>query len=80
MTETGISAKSAPTPVWQEWEDATGKHAGWVTPGVTPSTSTATAVKPTGNIVPVTAGNKTVRLDQSGAGGFETAINQLTKA
>lgn len=68
MTETGISAKSAPTPVWQEWEDSTGKHAGWVTPGVTPSTSTATAVKPTGNIVPVTAGNKTVRLDQSGAG------------
>ena len=80
LTETGISAKSAPTPVWQEWEDATGKHAGWVTPGVTPSTSTATAVKPTGNIVPVTAGNKTVRLDQSGAGWFESAINQLTTA
>ena len=32
LTETGISAKSAPTPVWQEWEDASGKHAGWVTP------------------------------------------------
>ena len=80
LTETGISAKSAPTPVWQEWEDASGKHAGWVTPWVTPSTSTATAVKPTGNIVPVTAGNKTVRLDQSGAGWFETAINQLTTA
>lgn len=28
---------------------------------------TATTVKPTGNIVPVTAGNKTVRLDQSGS-------------
>ena len=80
LVDTWISAKKASEPVWQEWEDASGKHAGWVTPGVTPSTSTATAVKPTGNIVPVTAGNKTVRLDQSGAGWFESAINQLTTA
>lgn len=32
LTETGISAKKAQEPVWQEWEDASGKHAGWVTP------------------------------------------------
>lgn len=80
LTETGISAKKTAEPVWQEWEDASGKHAGWVTPWVQPSTATASAVKPTGNIVPVTAGNKTVRLDQVGAGGFENAINQLKSA
>lgn len=34
----------------------------------------------TGNIVPVTAGNKTVRLDQVGAKWFESAINQLKTA
>lgn len=33
------------TPVWQEWEDSTGKHAGWVTPGVNPTTI---GVQPTG--------------------------------
>lgn len=32
LTKTGISAKKAQEPVWQEWEDASGKHAGWVTP------------------------------------------------
>lgn len=80
LTETGISAKKTAEPVWKEWEDASGKHAGWVTPWVQPSTATASAVKPTGNIVPVTAGNKTVRLDQSGAGGFENAMNQLKSA
>lgn len=37
-------------------------------------------VNATGNIVPVTAWNKTVRLDQSGASGFENAINQLKSA
>lgn len=39
--------------------------------------STTTGATATGNIVPVTAGNKTVRLDQVGASGFENAINQL---
>ena len=42
--------------------------------------STTTGTTPTGNIVPVTAGNKTVRLDQVWATGFESAINQLTTA
>lgn len=42
--------------------------------------STSTWTTPTGNIVPVTAGNKTVRLDQVGAGGFENAVNQASIA
>ena len=42
--------------------------------------ASTTPVKPTGNIVPVTVWNKTVRLDQSGAKGFENAVNQLTVA
>lgn len=42
--------------------------------------STTTGTTPTGNIVPVTAGNKTVRLDQVWATGFESAIGQLTAA
>lgn len=78
LTETGISAKKTAEPVWQEWEDASGKHAGWVTPWVNPTVSTWT--KPTGNIVQVSAGNKTVRLDQVGAIWFENAINQLKSA
>ena len=42
--------------------------------------STTTGTTPTGNIVPVTAGNKTVRLDQVWATWFESAIGQLTAA
>ena len=37
-------------------------------------------IRPTGNIVPVTVWGKTVRLDQSGASGFDNAISQLTTA
>lgn len=47
---------------------------------VTIGTPTSTGTKSTGNIVPVIAGNKTVRLDQIGATGFESAVNQLTIA
>jgi len=82
LTKTSISPnKTAETksPVWQEWTDANWvKHAEWLTPWVNPTTNTGT--KATGNIVPVTAGNKTVRLDQVWATGFESAINQLTTA
>ena len=60
-------------------KDASGNLVNPVT-GQTFNGSMATIASTTWNIVPVTIGNKTVRLDQSGATGFESAVSQLATA
>jgi hypothetical protein len=47
---------------------------------VSASVANGYALKPTGNIVPVTLGDKTVYLDQSSSAGFENAITQANTA
>ena len=67
----------ASTPEWKQ--DAT--TGAWVNTNspVNPTQQQGGAswTRPTGNIVPVTAWNKTVRLDQAGASWFANAIAQL---
>ena len=58
-------------------KDASGNLVNPVTGQVFNGTTSSGA---TGNIVPVSVWNKTVRLDQSGATWFESAIGQLTAA
>jgi hypothetical protein len=51
-----------------------------VTVNTSTGAGTNTTVKPTGNIVPVILGDKTVYLDQSSSAGFENAITQANTA
>ncbi len=79
LKQVGTPTSKAPSTTVIENPDGTKSTLQWNGSSWVPLQGVQWAT-PTGRIVPITAGNKTIRVDQAWASGFQNAIDQLSTA